>query len=253
MCTCNSYRPPSYLAKVAASIDAISAGRLEMGIGAGWYEHEYDGYGYEFPKASVRIGMLREGVEIMRRMWTEDEVDYEGEHYTLKGARCRPKPVQDPMIPMWIAGGGEKLTLNVAARYADYTNFGYTLDEFATKSEILAGHCKDVGRDFAEITRTSNFNIVIGETEAEVAERTAWVKEHFAPVVGADKVDKMFDNNYVSGGGMTGTPEQIVERLTEWEAVGLAYAIVYFQDAAYDRSGLELFAEKVMPELGPAR
>ncbi len=249
MCTCNSYRPPSYLAKVAASIDAISAGRLEMGIGAGWYEHEYDGYGYEFPTASVRIGMLREGVEIMRRMWTEDEVDYEGEHYTLRGARCQPKPVQDPMIPMWIAGGGEKLTLNVAARYADYTNFGYTLEEFTKKSEILAGHCKDVGRDFDEITRTTNFNVVVGETEAEVAERVGWYKEHFTPVVGVDKVDKMFDGNYVSGGGMAGTPEQIVERLKAWEAAGMTYAIVYFQDAAYDRSGLELFAEKVMPEL----
>lgn len=153
------------------------------------------------------------------------------------------------MIPMWIAGGGEKLTLNVAARYADYTNFGYTLEEFEKKSEILAGHCTEVGRDYDEITRTTNFNLVIGETEAEVAERTAWVKEHFTPVVGADKVDKMFDNNYVNGGGMAGTPEQIVERLKQWEAAGMTYAIVYFQDIAYDRSGLELFASKVMPEL----
>jgi F420-dependent oxidoreductase-like protein len=130
MCTCNSYRPPSYLAKVAASIDVISGGRVEMGIGAGWYEHEYDGYGYPYPKPSVRIGQLREGVEIMKRMWTEDEVHFDGEHYTLKGAICQPKPLQDPHIPFWIAGGGEQLTLRVAARYASYTNFGADLDEF---------------------------------------------------------------------------------------------------------------------------
>ena len=124
MCTCNGYRPPAYLAKVAASIDAISGGRLEMGIGAGWYEHEYNGYGYPFPKASVRIGELGEAVEIMRRMWTEDEASFDGKYYKLDGAICQPKPVQKPHIPFWIAGGGEKLTLNVAARYASYTNFG---------------------------------------------------------------------------------------------------------------------------------
>ena len=86
MCTCNSYRPPAYLAKVAASIDVISNGRLEMGIGAGWYEHEYIGYGYPFPKPSIRIGQLREAVEMMRALWTEEEVDYAGEHYQLSGA-----------------------------------------------------------------------------------------------------------------------------------------------------------------------
>ena len=95
MCTCNSYRPPAYLAKVAASIDVISNGRLEMGIGAGWYEHEYIGYGYPFPKPSIRIGRLREAVEMMRSLWTEDEVHYAGEHYQLAGAICSPKPVQE--------------------------------------------------------------------------------------------------------------------------------------------------------------
>jgi alkanesulfonate monooxygenase SsuD/methylene tetrahydromethanopterin reductase-like flavin-dependent oxidoreductase (luciferase family) len=150
---------------------------------------------------------------------------------------------------MWIAGGGEQLTLNVAARYADYTNFGYTLDEFTHKSHVLAGHCEDVGRDFDEIVRTTNFNIVIGETEAEVADRTAWVKEHFTPVVGADKVDEMFSNNYVKGGGIAGTPDQIVEHLRTWQAAGMTYGILYFQDLAYDRRGLDLFTEKVVPRL----
>ncbi|HDL48855.1 MAG TPA: LLM class F420-dependent oxidoreductase [Actinobacteria bacterium] len=245
MCTCNSYRPPSYLAKVAASIDVISGGRVEMGIGAGWYEHEHAGYGYEFPKASVRIGMLREAVEIMRRMWTEDTVRHVGKYYTLDGAICRPKPVQNPHIPFWVAGGGEKLTLNVAARYASYTNFGQSVDEFIHKSDILRRHCEDVGTDFATIVRSSNFNVVCEESEAAVKERLAWIRDHYRPYVAEDRLDRM-EAMYRE---MAGTPEQLVARLKPWADAGLRYAIGYFAEAAYDTNGLELFAREVIPAL----
>ena len=187
MCTCNGYRHPAYLAKVAASIDAISGGRLEMGIGAGWYEHEFNGYGYPFPKPSVRIGELREAVEIMQRMWTEDEVYFDGKHYKLDGAICRPKPVQSPHIPFWVAGGGEKLTLNITARFASYSNFGATLEEFIHKSDVLKGHCEDVSRDFAEIVRSSNFNVVCGETEAEVEDKVQSILDRYRPFVTEDR------------------------------------------------------------------
>jgi F420-dependent oxidoreductase-like protein len=247
MCTCNGYRQPSYLAKVAAGIDVISGGRLEMGIGAGWYEHEYDGYGYPFPKPSVRIGELRESVEIMRRMWTEDTVDFEGEHYTLKGAICSPKPAQRPHIPFWIAGGGEKLTLNVAARYASYTNFGSDIDGFVHKSKVLAGHCEDVGRDFSEIVRSTNFNVICEETEADVEARLEWLKDHYRPFIGDDRVERMAEN--VRRTGMAGTPSQLVETLTKWADAGLDYTIAYFAEAAYDTSGIERFAREVIPEL----
>ena len=245
MCTCNSYRPPSYLAKVAATIDVISGGRLEMGIGAGWYEYEYDGYGYEFPKASVRIGMLREGVEIMQRMWTEDEVHYEGDHYTLKGAICQPKPLQEPHVPFWIAGGGEKLTLNVAARYASYTNFGIAFDEFVHKSEVLNGHCEDVGRDFDAIVRSSNFNVVCEESEAAVEDRLAWIKDRSSAFLPEDRAQRVADQYRA----MAGTPEQLVERFKPWPDAGMTYAICYFAEAAYDTSGLERFAHEVIPAL----
>ena len=122
-------------------------------------------------------------------------------------------------------------------------------DEFKRKSEILAGHCRTVGRDFDEIVRTTNFNIVIGETEAEVAERSAAIKAHFAPIVGSDKVETMFARSYVNGGGIAGTPEQIVEHIAQWQAAGLGYAIVYSQEAGTDRRGLQLFAEHVIPHL----
>lgn len=247
MCTCNGYRHPSYLAKVAASIDAISGGRVEMGIGAGWYEAEYKGYGYPFPKPSVRIGELREAVEIMQRLWTEDVVTYEGTHYTLDQGICRPRPVQDPHIPFWIAGGGEQLTLNVAARYAQYTNFGGNLETFAHKSAVLAGHCKDVGRDFDEIVRSANFNVICEETESDVADKRAWFVDHYTPFLGSERAEKTV-NSYFNG-GMVGTPDQLIDKLKTWKSNGLAYAISYFAGAAYDTSGMERFAREVIPAL----
>jgi F420-dependent oxidoreductase-like protein len=248
MCTCNTYRPPSYLAKVAACIDVISGGRLEMGIGAGWYEDEHDGYGYPFLSPAGRLGMLREGVEIMKAMWTENVVDYAGKHYQIEGGICQPKPVQRPHIPFWIAGGGEQITLNIAAEHAAYTNFGVTLEEFKHKSEVLEAHCKDVGSDYHAITRSSNFNVICAETEAEVKEKKEWLRQHLAARVDGEKVERtlrLYDQ-------MSGTPTQIAERLSDWEGAGMTYPIVFFADAAYDHSSLELFAEKVIPELGRA-
>ncbi|HEX9854408.1 MAG TPA: LLM class F420-dependent oxidoreductase [Acidimicrobiia bacterium] len=245
MCTCNSYRSPAYLAKVAASIDVISNGRLEMGIGAGWYEHEYDGYGYEFAKPSVRIGQLGEGVEIMKRMWTEEVVDFAGEHYQLRGGICQPKPVQEPHIPIWVAGGGEQLTLRVAARHAAYTNFGQTLDEFVAKSEILRAHCDAVGREYETITRTSNFTIICAETEADVAERVGWMRDHYRPFLSDERLESAM-RMYA---GTTGTPDQLVEQLLPWKRAGAEYLIVNFPEAAYDTGGLELFASQVAPAL----
>ena len=247
MCTSNSYRNPAYLAKVAADIDVISNGRVEMGIGAGWYEHEYLGYGYEFPKPSVRIGQLEEGVEIMRRMWTEDEVRYDGSHYQLAGAISRPKPVQGS-IPIWVAGGGEKLTLRVAARFADYTNFGSTVDEFAHKSEVLAGHMSAIDRNYDEIVRSSLFTILIAETAKDVEAKTDEYVGRIGALAGQDKAESARES--LLAGGLVGTPEQVVEQLRPWAEEGMSYAIGYFPDAAYDSTSLELFAHGVVPHLG---
>lgn len=245
MCTCNTYRPPSYLAKVAASIDVISNGRLEMGIGAGWYEHEHDGYGYDFRPPGERLGMLREGVEIMKAMWTEDVVDYDGEYYQLKGAICQPKGVQRPHIPFWIAGGGEKVTLKIAARYAQYTNFGGDhLDVFQRKSEILAKHCETVGTDFDSIVRSANFNILTAPTEGELEKKLTWLGDHLRKYVSDEKAAASVDLYRLT----SGTPDQVVEKLKAFEEAGMTYAIVNFADVAYDRESMELFAAEVMPQ-----
>jgi len=154
MVGCNSYRNPGLLAKITSTIDVISGGRLDWGIGAGWYENEYRGYGYEFPKPADRIGMLRESVEIVKSMWTNTETSYDGKYYKMVRANCDPKPLQKPNPPIWIGGGGEQLTLRVVAEHADCSNFGGKLDEWARKREILKGHCAAVGRDESEIRKT---------------------------------------------------------------------------------------------------
>src|SRR5579875_2260225 len=159
MCTCLGYRNPAYLAKVATTIDAISGGRIEMGIGAGWYEHEWNAYGYGFPSAGDRLAMLDEGVQIMRELWTSGRTTMVGRHYQVNGAICRPLPLQRGGIPLWIAGGGEKKTLRIAAKYASYTNFDGTPDVFRRKSEILARHCADVGSDFGSITQIGRAHV----------------------------------------------------------------------------------------------
>src|SRR5918993_2218158 len=145
MCTCMAYRNPAYLAKVAATVDAISGGRTEMGIGGGWYEHEWRAYGYGFPEVRDRLGMLREGVDIMTQAWTTGSATLDGTHYQVDGAIVQPLPLQDGGIPLWIAGGGEKVTLRIAAKYAQYTNFTSEPEGFVRKSQILADHCRAVG------------------------------------------------------------------------------------------------------------
>lgn len=247
MCTCMGYRNPAYLAKVAATIDHVSGGRVEMGIGAGWYEHEWRAYGYGFPDAPERLRMLREGVDIMQQAWLTGKATLDGEFYQVDGAIVQPLPLQDGGIPFWIAGGGEKVTLRIAAQYASYTNFAGDLEGFQAKSAILRGHTDRIGRDFAEITRSSNYNTVIGETEAEVEERLAAIEARLAPHLG-DRLEGVMAG-YRAPGALVGTVEQITEKLAAVGDAGMSYAITYFPEAAYDTSGIELFEQKVIPEL----
>jgi F420-dependent oxidoreductase-like protein len=256
MCTCMAYRNPAYLAKVAATVDVISGGRVEMGIGAGWYEHEWRAYGYGFPKAGDRLGALREGVQIFRDLWTTGSATLDGKYYQVDGAICAPRPLQGTSapgsegngIPMWVAGGGEKVTLKIAAEYADYTNFDGTPEVFDRKSEILRGHCETLGRDFGSIVRSANYNVVVGETQSDVEDRLRFYGDLLRRGgVAADRADKAVEN--LRAQPAVGTPEQIVETLRDMEARGMTYAITYFAEAAYDRSGIELFEQTVAPEL----
>jgi F420-dependent oxidoreductase-like protein len=247
MCTCVAYRSPAYLAKVAATVDIISGGRVEMGIGAGWYEQEWRAYGYGFPAAPDRLRALDEGVQIMRQAWTTGSATLSGRVYQVDGAIVRPLPLQPGGIPFWIAGGGEKVTLRVAAQYADYTNFDGTPKGFRHKSAVLAGHCSRLGRDFDAISRSANYNIAIGRDEKEVADRIDWIRDHLSRTVGAARAERQL-SGFIGLPGV-GTPEQIVEKLSALKSDGLSYAIANFPELAYDTSGLELFEQEVIPAL----
>jgi F420-dependent oxidoreductase-like protein len=233
MVGCAPYRNPGLLAKITSTIDVISGGRLDWGIGAGWYEHEFHGYGYEFPAPKERIGVLRETVEIVKLMWSEPEVAYDGRYFQLVGAQCDPKPVQDPHPPIWIGGGGEQLTLRVVARHADRSNFGGKPHEFAHKCEVLKQHCTAVGRDYDEIAKTISSEVFVRETEAEIEEagsQSRW----------GEPFDSWRAGNFV------GTPEQVSEKIQTYLDLGCTGFVPWCSDYPDDRS-LRLFAEKVIP------
>ena len=223
MVGCNSYRNPALLAKITSTLDVISGGRLDWGIGAGWYENEYKGYGYDFPAPNVRIGMLRECVEIVRSMWTEQETTYDGRYYQLSRAHCDPKPLQQPHPPILVGGGGEQLTLRVVARLADRANFGGNLEEWARKVEILKGHCKDVGRDYDEIEKTISGEVLIRETEAEIeaaGSKSIW----------NEPLDRWRLGNLV------GTPEQVAEKIQGYIDLGCTSFMPWCSDYPSDES-----------------
>jgi alkanesulfonate monooxygenase SsuD/methylene tetrahydromethanopterin reductase-like flavin-dependent oxidoreductase (luciferase family) len=249
MCTAMGYRNPVYLAKVAATADIISGGRVQMGIGGGWYEHEWKAYGYGFPSAGVRLGMLDEGVQIMRDAWRDGKVSLKGKHYQVDGAIVEPKPLQDGGLPLWIAGGGEKVTLRIAAKYAQYTNFTAEPEGFAHKSGLLADHCRSVGTDYDAIVRSANFNSVIGDSDAEITERVERLRaRQLTSGVNEGAIDGLL-NTVTSADSASGTPEQVIEKLTRMRELGCECAILNFPEAAYDRSSIERFERDVIPAL----
>ncbi len=235
MVGCAPYRNPGLLAKITSNIDVMSNGRLIWGVGAGWYEHEFRGYGYDFPKASDRIGLLRETVEIVKAMWSEPDVTYDGKHFQLDGAQCDPKPLQTPHPQILIGGGGEQLTLRVVARHADASNFGGKPEEWAAKAEVLKGHCAAVGRDYDEIQKTWSPEIFIRETEAEVAaagSRSFW----------GEPVDSW------TAGNLVGTPEQVAARIQQYVDMGCTGFYPWCSDYP-ETETVRLFAEQVIPQL----
>jgi alkanesulfonate monooxygenase SsuD/methylene tetrahydromethanopterin reductase-like flavin-dependent oxidoreductase (luciferase family) len=192
--------------------------------------------------------MLDEGVRIMRQAWTTGTATLSGLAYQVDGAIVRPLPLQSDGIPLWIAGAGEKRTLRLAAELAQYTNFDGRPDVFAHKSAVLAEHCRDVDRDFDEITRSSNYTVVTGESDREVQDRVAWLLDHYRRHLPEENVARYRESYATSP--LVGTPEQLVERLRAAEKSGMAYAITYFADDAYDSGSRKLFESAVIPELG---
>ena len=233
MVGCASYRTPALLAKITSNVDVISGGRLDWGIGAGWYESEYLAYGYDFPRPAERIARLADTIEIVKRMWSEPDATFDGRYQSVSGAQCDPKPLQQPHPPFWFGGGGVRLTLRVVAEHADYSNFGGDLTAWTHKREVLRSHCDAVGRDAAEIRMTWSPEILLRGSEREVAaagNRSLW---------GSD-IDAWRASNLV------GTPEQVCEKLVTYIDAGLAGVVAWCADYP-DTETLELLARDVVP------
>ena len=226
---CNSFRNPAHLAKMVATAQAISGGRVVLGIGAGWNEAEYLSYGWPFPTARERIAQLAEAIRICRLMWTEAPANFEGQHYQIKDAYCEPVP--DPTPPVMVGGSGEKYTLRVVAEQADWWNHVFEdLETYRHKQEVLKSHCRAVGRDYDEIKQVVCRVVFIAENEKELNHLKA-------------------DPNVRSGGNsLVGTPEQVTETLLKEVDQGADMFVVNLSDAPRVE-GTHLFAAEVMPHL----
>src|SRR5205823_427823 len=198
-------------------------------IGAGWYEHEYKAYGYEYPDDPVRLRYLREGVQIILKMWHDEEAYVEGDYYQVQGAINQPKGVQKPHIPLLIGGGGEKVTLKLVAQYGDGCNVSGNLETIKHKFDVIKQHCEAIGRDYESINRTTISICSIGDTDEEaLAKIPAPLRERFGSMLTE---------------GLVGSPATIRQRLAAYEEAGVQELILGFPDITTLNS-LRLFAKE---------
>ncbi len=237
--TCAAYRSAGLLAKEAAVVDVVSGGRLILGLGAGWYEREYQAYGYEYPPARERLELLDETVRAIRALWTDETVTFAGRHVHFDGAYCDPKPLQH-LPPVWIGGGGERVTLRIAAAHADATNWQVGPDAFVHKSEVLRGHCADLGRDFDTIVRTHGPDCRIFTSERDL---NVWLdRPDGGDLWGGGDRDTYVRDNFV------GTAEQVTDKVQAFVDAGCREFVLWFRDYPASDS-LEAFASDVRPNV----
>jgi F420-dependent oxidoreductase-like protein len=239
---CNSFRNPSLTAKIGATLDMISNGRLEFGIGAGWKVNEYLAYGFPFPSPAVRIAQLKEAVTIIKKMWTEEKPSYKGKYYEIREALCEPKPVQKPHPPIWIGGEGEKLTLRVVAELADGSNWYGTPEHFAHKLNVLENHCAKVGRSFDEIKKSWTGELFLLPKGSNVKSN---VEKYLASRKSAPEGDARASEyeKYVRR-NIAGTPDECISKIKEYVKLGVTR---FYFESSTTKSRAQ-FVEEVMPE-----
>jgi F420-dependent oxidoreductase-like protein len=237
---CVNYRNPGVLAKAICTIDHLSGGRVELGMGAGWHDHEYRGYGIPFEPIGVRQDHLEEAVQILRMLFDQKISNFKGQHFQLNEARCNPKPLQ-PHLRIWVGGGGEKRTLRTAARYADGWNAPY-LDPAAwkAKSAVLDQWCEKEKRDPRSIARTVNVGFYMGADAKGAARGEALYKAHW----GEDQQRKGF---------FRGTPKQAAEMIAAYRDAGVQRLNAAFREGPYDWDALQAYVEEVLPQFGLKR
>ncbi|HUI27678.1 MAG TPA: TIGR03560 family F420-dependent LLM class oxidoreductase [Candidatus Kryptonia bacterium] len=233
---CDGYRNPALTAKMAATLDALSGGRLEFGYGSGWYEPEYRGYGYDFPPPATRIAMMEEALTIITKLWQGGPATFEGKHYRITDAVCEPVPLQQPRPPITIGGGGEKLLLRAVARHADVWNyFPGPLPEYERKLNVLREHCQRLGRDPATMQQSLLVPIVTARREKEVRDQLEAAQRRGAMWAQGDAC-------------VQGTPDIVVPRLRDYIRRGVSMFILVVPDPR-DLKRIEFIANEVIGEL----
>jgi len=239
--TCSSYRNVGLLAKEAACVDVYSGGRLILGLGAGWFHEEYASYGYEYLADRERLSVLEETIEVVRALWTQETVTYEGPHHQLRGAYCDPKPIQQ-LPRLLVGGGGEKVTLRIAARLADATNWQVGLEAFIRKSGLLERYCEEIGRPFRDIVRTHGPDCAIFDTDSACR---AWCEEPGGGNLwGGSATESYIAENLV------GTVEQVARKTQAFIDAGCKEFILWLRDYPNDAT-LRRYKEEVVPLLKP--
>jgi alkanesulfonate monooxygenase SsuD/methylene tetrahydromethanopterin reductase-like flavin-dependent oxidoreductase (luciferase family) len=238
MVLCNQFRHPAVLAKMATTLDQVSAGRLELGIGSGSIEDEHHRTGLEWGTLAQRSERLAEALEILRQAFTDNVINFAGKHYTVQNMPIIPGPVQLPRPPIIVGGAGEKYTMPLVARYADVWNVPtYALGELEHKVSVLRNLCEDIGRDPATIVLSVEAVMALAPDEASLPQVRATAERRFGiPGFGLNE------------GGLVGTPQVIVDRLRELQALGFQQIVLFTHDRASDQT-LELFASRVISEL----
>ena len=237
---CVNYRNPGLLAKALCTIDHLSGGRVECGIGAGWHENEYRGYGIPFERIGVREDQLEEAVQILRLLFDQPVSNFRGEHFRLENARCNPKPLQK-RVRIWIGGQGEKRTLRAAARFADGWNAPY-LDPAAwtQKNAVLDDWCEKEKRDPSAIMRSVNVGFYLGADHAGAARAEAVFREHWP----AEENRRGF---------LRGTPRRAIDMVEAYRDAGVERLNIALREGPYDWEALQAFAEQVLPAFGVRR
>jgi F420-dependent oxidoreductase-like protein len=241
MVGCNGYRNPALYAKIASTVDVASHGRLYAGIGAGWSEHEWKAYGYPWTGLKDRMGSFTEAVELIHRLWHEENVVFDGKYHSVDRPYVEPR--RQP--PLWIGGGGEKVTLRLVAKYADACNFGSGKPELVKqKLAVLRAHCDELGRDYDEIVKSTSINVFPIESGADPATATAKARGRYSvqefTEIGAGGGPPDLRAGIVTTKELTAHIEQLAE-------AGVEYVIVYIPGVAYDHEPLQRFAEEVVP------
>jgi len=230
--TGNVYRHPSVLAKIGATLDVLSKGRLFMGIGGAWNKDESNAYGIPFPSTKERLERLDEAVQVIRKMWTEQPANFNGHFYQIRGAYCNPPPIQKPHPPILIGGSGERRTLRTVAKYGDACNLFGSPETVKKKLAVLRDHCTIVGRDYGSILKTKLGTVAIDKDRQAVESRIAEAYKQFPEQMRREFV-------------IYGTPEDVRRQIEEFRNVGIEYLIVNFEPRR-QLEAMDLFADEVV-------